>query len=148
TIDMCDATQQGLGCLRNERMGCELYARRDSIGDREVTDLSAGLKPSGLPSPASATIMVVEDEVLVRMMVGDELRHQTYTVIEAATAHEALTILEGGTSVSLVLTDVKMPGSIDGLTLARTIRSEYPLIKIVIWSGASFVTQVADAVFS
>ena len=91
--------------------------------------------------------MIVEDDVLVRMMLADELRN-TYTVIEAATAHEALTILEGGTSVNLVLTDVKMPGSIDGVTLARTIRSEYPLIKIVIWSGASFVTAVADAVFS
>jgi CheY-like chemotaxis protein len=42
------------------------------------------------------------------MMVADELRN-TYTVIEAATAHEALTILEGGTSVNLVLTDVKCP---------------------------------------
>jgi two-component system, response regulator PdtaR len=112
-----------------------------------LTDLTATTKPSGLPSPATAIIMIVEDDVLVRMMVADELRN-TYTVIEAATAHEALTILEGGTSVNLVLTDVKMPGSIDGVTLARTIWSEYPLIKIVIWSGESFVTAAADAVFS
>ena len=72
------------------------------------------------------TILVVEDEVLVRMMVGDTLREQGYAVIEAANADEAITVLRSATHIDLVLTDIRMPGAIDGLGLARVIREEFP----------------------
>ena len=81
------------------------------------------------------TILVVEDEVLVRMMVGDRLREDGYAVIEAANAHEAITVLRSTTHIDLVLTDISMPGAIDGLGLARLIREEFPSLKVVLASA-------------
>jgi CheY-like chemotaxis protein len=83
-----------------------------------------------------SAILVVEDEVLVRMMIADELRNAGYTVIEASTAHEALELLrQKGVEVQLVFSDVRMPGTIDGTALARSVRTEFPAIKIMLTSG-------------
>lgn len=85
---------------------------------------------------AREAILVVEDEVLVRMVIADELRDAGYVVIEASNAQEALDLLRHGrVSVRLVFSDIRMPGHVDGLGLARIIRSEYPIIKIVLTSG-------------
>jgi CheY-like chemotaxis protein len=81
------------------------------------------------------TILVVEDEILVRAMIADELRDQGYRVIEATQADDALAVLRSGVPVELVLTDVQMPGPLDGLGLARLIRADYPAIKVIIASG-------------
>ncbi len=97
---------------------------------------------------ASPTILVVEDEVLVRLALADELREAGCRVVETICADEALTILRGGAYFDLVLTDVQMPGSLDGYGLARVIRSEFPDIKIVVASAhAANDTDVADATF-
>jgi CheY-like chemotaxis protein len=72
------------------------------------------------------TILVVEDEILIRMWLADELREAGYRVIETISADEALAVLRGGTYVDLTLTDVQMPGSMDGHALAHAIRSEFP----------------------
>ena len=69
------------------------------------------------------------------MMVGDTLREQGYAVIEAANADEAVTVLRSATHVDLVLTDIRMPGAIDGLGLARMIREEFPTLKVVLASA-------------
>lgn len=81
-------------------------------------------------------ILVVEDEVLVRMMVADELRSAGCTVIEASNAHEALELLRNNVDVRLIFSDVRMPGTIDGVGLARIVRSEFPMIKIVLTSAS------------
>ena len=81
------------------------------------------------------TVLVVEDEVLVRMVVADELRKAGYTVIEASSAHEALDLLRNGVDVRVIFSDVRMPGPMDGVGLARVVRSEFPMIKIVLTSG-------------
>jgi CheY-like chemotaxis protein len=81
------------------------------------------------------TVLVVEDEILIRVVASDELREHGYTVIEAATADEALSVLSGPTRVDLVITDIKMPGTVDGIALARHIRAAFPFIKIVVVSG-------------
>ena len=116
-----------------------------------MADLDVALKGS-VPVPAKPTIMLVDDDVLLRMMVADELRQHGYTVVEAATGDEALAILNSGTNVDLVLTDVKMPGKTDGLALARHLRGQYPMTKIVMLSGEHSVvrdvTGVADAFHS
>lgn len=83
---------------------------------------------------ASSTVLVVEDEVLVRMVIADQLRAAGYSVIEAANAHEAAQVLRT-TPLEIVISDVRMPGSMDGVGLARLIRSEYPATKIVLTSG-------------
>lgn len=81
------------------------------------------------------TILVVEDEMVVRMMAVDMLEDAGYDVREAATADEALELLEAGDDVDLLFTDIKMPGSIDGLGLARIVGERWPDIRILITSG-------------
>ena len=92
------------------------------------------LHPKAEPR-TGATVLVVEDEVLVRMMIADELRSAGYTVFEASNAHETLEVLRHRPNVRLLFTDLRMPGSMDGVKLARLIRSEYPAVKIVLTSG-------------
>ena len=80
-----------------------------------------------LPGSAAGTIiLVVEDDVLVRAMISDELRDRGHTVIEAANADEALAILSSPVRMDIVVTDMQMPGSIDGSELVRTIRGQWP----------------------
>jgi CheY-like chemotaxis protein len=73
-----------------------------------------------------STILVVEDEVLVRMMIDDELRNVGYTVLEASNADEALEVLRHTPKVGLVFTDFRMPGSMDGAKFAGFVRSAIP----------------------
>jgi len=81
------------------------------------------------------TILVVEDDVIARMATSDELREHGYTVIEAANVDEALCVLSGPARVDLVVTDMKMPGTLDGADLARHIHTQLPFIKVVMMSG-------------
>jgi CheY-like chemotaxis protein len=81
------------------------------------------------------TILVVEDEVLVRLMVAEQLRDADFHVVEAANADEALAVLQFTTDVALIVTDIRMPGSMDGLELAKTVRAAFPEIRIVLISG-------------
>jgi two-component system, response regulator PdtaR len=81
------------------------------------------------------TILVVEDEVLVRLMVAERLRGADFHVVEAANADEALAVLQYTKDVALIVTDVRMPGSMDGLELAKTVRTVFPQIRIVLTSG-------------
>jgi CheY-like chemotaxis protein len=81
------------------------------------------------------TILVVDDEIFVRLLIADELREAGYHVIEAVSADEALAILRSEAMVDLVFSDVRMPGTMDGIALARTIRTEYPSIKVMLASG-------------
>ncbi|WP_331037219.1 response regulator [Brevundimonas sp.] len=80
-------------------------------------------------------ILVVEDEVLIRWMVSETMREFGYTVIEASTGDEALEIVEGGVRVDLVFSDVRMPGSTDGLALLAKIKLASPGLPVVITSG-------------
>jgi CheY-like chemotaxis protein len=81
------------------------------------------------------TVLVVEDEVLVRMMLADVLDDAGFRVIEAANADEALRVMSAIPDVSAVVTDVEMPGgSINGFELARRIRAEWN-IGVLIASG-------------
>ena len=89
----------------------------------------------GYESKLRGTILVVEDEVLVRMVIADNLRDAGYTVMEASNAHEALGLLRNSVDVRLILSDVRIPGTMNGVALARTVRSEFPVIKIVLTSG-------------
>lgn len=90
------------------------------------------------------TILLVEDEVLVRMMIADELREAGFAVIETATPAEALDVLTHAFDINLMLSDVQMPGSMDGLALARLVRSAYPAIKIVLTSGRSATGEATE----
>ncbi len=87
--------------------------------------------------PMRATILVVEDELLLRAAACDQLRDRGYTVIEAQSADEALSVLRSSLRVDLVLTDLIMPGEMDGAALVELIRVEFPVLKVVMVSGQS-----------
>jgi two-component system, response regulator PdtaR len=81
------------------------------------------------------TVLVVEDEVLVRLVAADELRQQGYGVTEAANADEAMAVLRTGTKIDLVLTDIQLRGTLDGIGLAPFVRSKLPRSKVIAVSG-------------
>jgi CheY-like chemotaxis protein len=82
------------------------------------------------------TVLLVEDEVLVRMLGVDVLEEAGYRVIEAANADVALKVLEADPeAISILFTDVHMPGSMDGQGLARIVDQRWPWIRIIITSG-------------
>lgn len=91
------------------------------------------------PEP-SPVVLVVEDEVLIRLATADDLRDEGFRVVEAANADEAVLYLQTN-PVDALVTDVRMPGTMDGLDLAARVRREMPWIAVFIVSG-----HVADDV--
>jgi CheY-like chemotaxis protein len=83
-------------------------------------------------------------------MVAEELRDRGFNVLEAASGDAAARLLRGGAQVDLVFTDVRMPGLIDGIELARVVYSEFPEVKVIIASGhiSSLPVGIADGFFS
>lgn len=102
-------------------------------------------------APASWKILVVEDEVLIRLWIADVLMEAGFQVVQAASADEALQVLHGSVEIDLVMTDIRMPGSLDGLELASRVRANWPELKIVIVSSEYAATPSyvpADALIS
>jgi DNA-binding response OmpR family regulator len=90
------------------------------------------------------TILVVEDEVLIRLVVAEYLRECGYRVHEAVSAEEAILILEAPeVSVDIVFSDVEMPGGMDGFGLARWVRSNKPETQVILTSGAERSADIA-----
>lgn len=81
------------------------------------------------------TVLVVEDEVLIRFDISDHLRAEGYEVLEASTVQQAIDILSGARPVALVFTDVQMPGALNGLDLANYVMTHHPQIKVLVTSG-------------
>src|SRR5713226_6643627 len=86
-------------------------------------------------SVVPAVVLVVEDEMLLRMRAVDMVEDAGYTSVEAVDADEAVAILENRSDIALMFTDIQMPGSMDGLKLAHTVRERWPPIKIILVSG-------------
>jgi DNA-binding NtrC family response regulator len=84
---------------------------------------------------AKRTILVVEDEIMIRLMISHYLRDSGFDVIEANNAQDAVRVLLER-KVDLVFTDLQMPGSMDGIGLARRIQAEWPDMKVILTSGA------------
>src|SRR6202158_1493524 len=80
-------------------------------------------------------VLVVEDEMLLRMRAVDMVEDAGFTPVEAINADDALAILESRSDIELLFTDIQMPGSIDGLKLAYAVHERWPLIKIILVSG-------------
>jgi CheY-like chemotaxis protein len=96
---------------------------------------SSPVRAQGAASALPPSILVVEDELFIRMVVSDELRDAGYSVIEAVNGDEALTILNSGATIDLLFTDVSMPGSIDGLGLVAFARASFPNLPVVVTSA-------------
>jgi CheY-like chemotaxis protein len=87
-------------------------------------------------STVPAVVLVVEDEMLLRMRAVDMVEDAGYTPLEAIDADEAVKILESRSDIALMLTDIQMPGSMDGIGLAHAVHKRWPPIKIIVVSGA------------
>jgi CheY-like chemotaxis protein len=87
------------------------------------------------PEKHAETVLVVEDEVLVRMVIADYLRECGYRVIEAGSAAEAITVLTSPEPVDIVFSDIQMPGEMDGFGLATWVRQNQPGLKVLLASG-------------
>lgn len=88
---------------------------------------------------ANITILVVEDEPLVLMSTVDFLQDEGFQVLEAPNADEAIALLESNPAISILFTDVDMPGSMDGLKLSAAVRRRWPPVRIVVTSGHRMV---------
>jgi two-component sensor histidine kinase/CheY-like chemotaxis protein len=89
--------------------------------------------PTG--SPELPNVLVVEDEMVLRMRAVDIVEDAGFCPVEAVNADEAISILESRSDISLLFTDIQMPGSMDGLKLAHAVHDRWPAIKIILVSG-------------
>jgi CheY-like chemotaxis protein len=96
-------------------------------------------------APSQITMLVAEDDPLVRHAMAEALRDLGVCVVQAATGDEAWEFLTTGGAVDLVFTDHQMPGSLTGAQLAAKIRGRYPGLKVIITS-ADFVAGGSEAV--
>lgn len=87
------------------------------------------------------TVLVVEDDFLLRMDAVAIVGNAGFRAVEAANADQAIAIIEADPNIHVVFTDVQMPGSMDGLRLARFIKHRWPPIKIVATSGRVRVSK-------
>jgi DNA-binding response OmpR family regulator len=85
---------------------------------------------------SAATVLVVEDDVLVRVSTAQDLRDAGYRVIEAATAEEAWIAVQTEARIALVFSDIDLPGVWQGTDLARWVRDAAPGVKVILTSSA------------
>lgn len=93
--------------------------------------------------PAALTILIVEDELMIRWDVVEQLEDEGYRVLQAGSADEAIALLEANPDVRLIFTDIDMPGSMDGLKLAGVVHGRWPPVRIIVTSGKR-VVEITD----
>src|SRR4051794_998498 len=86
-------------------------------------------------SIAVPNVLIVEDEMVLRMRAVDIVEDAGFRAVEAVNADQAMSILESRSDISLLFTDIQMPGSMDGLKLAHAVHDRWPAIKIILVSG-------------
>ena len=92
-------------------------------------------------SAKAPAVLIVEDEPLIRTGAVYIIEDAGFEVVEAASADEAIRILERRSDIRVVFTDIHMPGSMDGLKLAHAVRNRWPPIKIMVTSGRELIAQ-------
>lgn len=91
-----------------------------------------------LPGPGAIgqpVILLVEDDVLVRLSTAELLRDEGFVVLEAVNAREALALLETGHPLDLVISDIRMPGGMDGLELCSTVKQLRANLPVMLFSS-------------
>lgn len=90
---------------------------------------------------STPVVLVVEDDWLLRLVAVEIVEDAGLVALEAASADEAIAILERQVDIAMVFTDIDMPGSMDGLKLAHAVRHRWPPIKIIIVSGKTHLAH-------
>lgn len=98
---------------------------------------------------AQFTGLVVEDEWLLRIQMVDELHYAGWKTVEAGTGEEALRLIAGGDAIDFLLTDIRLPGAVDGWEVAEAFRTRYPARPVIYVSANPMVParQVQGSVF-
>ena len=126
SLDICEA-DGGLE-RRNQHLLPSLIG--DSTGRSEVYRLMGQFSRT---SPA--TILVVESEAIVRLELAEWLQGEGLAALTAGNADEAIALLEAHAQIEIMMTDINMTGSMDGIRLARHVRDRWPPVKIIVVSG-------------
>ncbi|HLW93082.1 MAG TPA: response regulator [Roseiarcus sp.] len=98
--------------------------------------MMAEASPSARP-----VVLVVEDEPVVRFTAAAQIRNAGFRVIEAGSADEAIDILNARDDIRVVFTDIEMPGTMDGLRLARVVREKWPPVELIVTSGRRRIAE-------
>jgi DNA-binding NtrC family response regulator len=102
------------------------------------------------PSDRRRSILLVDDEPLIRLDLIDFFTDEGFEVFEARDADHAIAVLEANSAIQIVVTDVQMPGSMDGIRLAHAIRHRWPPTLLIVVSGAAASSKAqlpSDALF-
>ena len=91
------------------------------------------------------TILVVEDEAVIRMCTAATLEDAGFRVLEAACSAEAIEILSRHAEISILMTDVHMPGQMNGLGLVAQVRRDHPAIRAIVVSGNASAADASRA---
>jgi CheY-like chemotaxis protein len=123
-----------IGCREIRRAGTKTIsgAYRLSVRRGETMGLVEARRP---------VVLIVEDEFLLRIDAAEAIGAAGFEVIEAVNADQAIEVLEARRDITVVFTDIQMPGSMDGLKLARAVRGRWPPIKIIATSGHLHVSE-------
>jgi CheY-like chemotaxis protein len=116
------------------RRVCSLSFSRNESRPRHLDSVTMEYV-MGTSATKRRVVLIVEDEFLLRMNAAAVIGDAGFGVVEAGNADEAIAILEARPDIHVVFTDIQMPGSMDGLKLARFVRGRWPPIKIVATSG-------------
>ena len=115
--------------------------RHEGGGVAEAAPAPPSRRPRARPGE---TVLVVDDEVTIRMLVADALRDRGYAVMEAADGVAGLEVLQGNPAIDLVVTDVGMPGGLNGRQLADAARAMRPALKVLLITGYAEKAVVGD----
>jgi DNA-binding NtrC family response regulator len=106
----------------------------------------ANVRQVNLPDPKDRmpTVLIVDDELLIRMALADFLQECGFKVLQAGSAEDAIAILEASVSpIDVVFSDVRMPGEMDSFGLSKWIHQNRPGLPVLLTSGDKGMTETA-----
>ena len=116
-----------------------------SCADEQITSKEVSADKTKPQHSQRQTVLVVDDSADVAEVTSSLFEHLGYETIYQDSAEAALKLLEAGTKIDLVFSDIVMPGTIDGVGLAREIRSRYPNLPVVLTTGYSDAAEAAPS---
>jgi PAS domain S-box-containing protein len=116
-----------------------------SCADEQITGVEASAAKPTTQHSQRQTVLVVDDSADVAEVTSSLFEHLGYDTIYGESAEAALKLLDAGTKIDLVFSDIVMPGTIDGVGLAREIRSRWPNLPVVLTTGYSAAAEAAPS---